>query len=73
VPHSHLLTTFLSDAADEVDEHGFLKDIDVETVDDVVPSHEGKTRDIDHFFGAPYAKQSTNGSVKKYRDCETCQ
>ena len=73
MPYIQLLTTFSSDAADEVDENGFLKDIDVMTVDGVAPSHESKTQDIDHFFGVPYAKQSTNRSVKKYQDCETCQ
>ena len=73
MPYIQLLTTFISNAADKVDENGFLKDIDVVTVDDVAPLHESKTRDIDHFFGAPYAKQSTNGSIKKYRDYETCQ
>ena len=70
---SGLLTIFISDVADEVDENGFLKDIDVEIIDDVAPSRDNKTRDLDHFFGAPYVKQNTNGSVKKYRDCQTCQ
>ena len=63
----------MSDAADEVNKDGFLKDIDVEIIDDVAPAHERKSRDIDHFFGVPYTKQGTNGSEKKYQDCTTCQ
>ena len=46
----------ISDAANQVDEDGFLKDIDVKAVDDVAPAHERKFQDIDHFFGTPYAK-----------------
>jgi hypothetical protein len=54
-----------------VDVDGFLKDVDVQSVDNNQPSREDKRRDVDNFFSAP-ALRETNGKLKKYRTCKLC-
>ena len=54
----------------EVDDKGFLMDVDVQTIDEDAPSCEDKRRDVDHFFKSPVEK-SVNGKVK-YCTCKLC-
>jgi len=39
--------------AKEVDDEGFLMDVDIQTIDEDPPSREDKRRDVDHFFQVP--------------------
>jgi hypothetical protein len=55
----------------EVDDEGFLMDVDVQKIDEDIPSREDKRRDVDHFFKSPVEK-SINGKVKKYCICKLC-
>jgi hypothetical protein len=55
----------------EVDDEGFLMDVDVQTIDEDPPSREDKRRDVDHFFKSPVEK-SVNGKVKRYCICKLC-
>jgi hypothetical protein len=55
----------------EVDDEGLLMDVDVQPIEEDVPSREDKRRDIDHFFQSPVEK-SVNGKVKKYCICKLC-
>ena len=55
----------------EVDNEGFLMDVNIQTIDEDVPSREDKRRDVDHFFKSPVEK-SVNGKVKKYCICKLC-
>ena len=48
-----------------------MKDVDVQPIEEDVPSREDKRRDIDHFFQSPIEK-SVNGKVKKYCICKLC-
>jgi hypothetical protein len=50
---------------------GFLKDVDVQSVDDNRLSCEDKRRDVDHFFFAPVVTE-IKGKLKKYRTCKIC-
>lgn len=54
-----------------VDEDGVLVDVDV-SIADPGSSREGKTADIDNFFGAAFEHTGANGKVKKYRKCNIC-
>ena len=55
----------------EVDDEGLLMDVDVQPIEEDVPSCEDKRCDIDHFFQSPVEK-SVNGKVKKYCICKLC-
>ena len=55
----------------EVDDEGFLMDVDVQAIDEDPPSREDKRRDVDYFFKSPVEK-SVNGKVKKYCICKLC-
>jgi hypothetical protein len=54
-----------------VDEDGVLVDVDV-SIADPGSSREGKTADIDNFFGAAFEHTGANGKVKKHRKCNIC-
>jgi hypothetical protein len=54
-----------------VDEDGVLVDVNV-SIADPGSSHEGKTADIDNFFGAAFKHTGANGKVKKHRKCNIC-
>jgi hypothetical protein len=54
-----------------VDGDGVLIDIDVSILDPG-SSREGKTADIDTFFGATFEQTGANGKVKKHRKCSVC-
>ncbi|KAG1818514.1 uncharacterized protein BJ212DRAFT_1479522 [Suillus subaureus] len=54
-----------------VDEDGVLVDVDV-SIADPGSSQEGKTADIDNFFGAAFKHTGANGKVKKHRKCNIC-
>ena len=57
---------------DQVDEAGFLKDIDIIDVPDgpdtEKPQYEDRIRDINTFFTTPFQKEAG----KKYRNCNEC-
>jgi hypothetical protein len=55
-----------------LDEDGILVDIDVQSVGDSGSTREGKTVDIDQFFGNPYDCTGASGKVKKHRKCKIC-
>ena len=55
----------------EVDDEGFLMDVDVQQIDEDVPSREDKRRDVDNFFQPPVEK-TVNGKTKKYCICKLC-
>jgi hypothetical protein len=56
----------------EVDDEGFLMDVDVQTIDEDPPSREDKRCDVDHFFKSPVEKKDAKGMVKKYCTCKLC-
>jgi hypothetical protein len=55
-----------------LDKDGILVDIDVQSVADSGSTREGRTADIDQFFGNPYDCAGANGKVKKHRKCKIC-
>ncbi|KIL63845.1 hypothetical protein M378DRAFT_11915, partial [Amanita muscaria Koide BX008] len=59
-------------SVDQVDDAGFLKDIDIIDVDDEAgaerPRLKDRIRDINSFFTTPFQKEPG----KKYRNCEEC-
>jgi hypothetical protein len=55
----------------ELDEEGFLKDLNVQSPKDATPTREDKRRDVDMFFHPPVDK-SINGTTKKYCVCKVC-
>lgn len=57
---------------EDVDEDGILADVDVQPITDPGPLREDKTRDLDRFFGKPFERTGTNGTVKKHRKCTVC-
>jgi hypothetical protein len=60
-------------AQEDVDEDGILADIDVQPIiNESGSTREDKTRDIDQFFGKPFERTGTNGTVKKHRKCKVC-
>ncbi|KAG1906236.1 uncharacterized protein F5891DRAFT_975664 [Suillus fuscotomentosus] len=54
-----------------VDGDGVFIDIDV-SIADPGSSREGKTADINTFFGATFEQTGANGKVKKHRKCSVC-
>ena len=54
-----------------VDADGLLMDVDVQAIDDSLPTREDKRQDVDHFFGIAVVKD-VNGKSKKYRACKLC-
>jgi hypothetical protein len=54
-----------------VDGDGVLLDVNV-SLADPGSSREGKTADIDAFFGAVFEQMGANGKVKKHRKCNVC-
>ena len=79
--HWHVLIniTFFPDKVDRatlgnpvtVDADGLLMDVDVQAIDDNLPTCEDKWQDVDHFFRIAVAKD-VNGKSKKYRACKLC-
>jgi hypothetical protein len=65
-------STATSAKPEVLDKDGILIDIDVQSVGDSGSTHEGKTVDIDQFFGNPYKCTGANGKVKKHRKCKIC-
>jgi hypothetical protein len=57
---------------DLVDNDGILIDVDVQPITDTAPTHEGKTADLDAFFGVMFDHAGTNAKVKKHRKCKIC-
>lgn len=56
---------------DPVDQEGFLKDIDVQSIDhDTFTPAGQKTRDVDHFF-SPTARMGADNGER--RQCRTCK
>ena len=54
-----------------VDEDGLLINVDVQAIDDNLPTHEDKRQDVDNFFRNAVVKD-VNGKSKKYRACKIC-
>jgi len=54
-----------------VDADGVVIDVDV-SITDPGSSREGKTADIDAFFGAVFEQAGANGKVKKHRRSNVC-
>ena len=57
---------------DEVDENGFLKDIDVQEIKEPRPKTSDKCRDIEQFFGSVVKQTGPDGTSKGYRKCNLC-
>ncbi|KAG2067464.1 hypothetical protein BDR04DRAFT_1120451 [Suillus decipiens] len=57
---------------DLVDNDGILIDVDIQPIADTAPTREGKTANLDAFFGAMFDHAGTNGKVKKHRKCKIC-
>jgi hypothetical protein len=54
------------------DADGLLVDVDVQSIDDSVPSMcEDKQQDVDNFFHATIV-QEIKGKLKKYCTCKLC-
>jgi hypothetical protein len=51
---------------------GIPVDVDVQSIVELEPTREGRTADIDRFFGDTFDHTGTNGRVKKHRKCKTC-
>jgi len=63
----------ISSEPEPVDEDGILVDVEVQSIDnDSVSTREGKTADIEQFFGSAYEYAGANGKVKKHRKCKIC-
>ena len=58
--------------SDEVDDNGFLKDINVPAVQTPEPSKKERVMDVDAFFNASYMKVGAAGTPKPHRDCKLC-
>ena len=56
--------------SEAVDVDGIPIDVDVQSIVELTP--EGKTADVDEFYGAPFDHTGTNGKVKKHRKCKVC-
>ena len=54
-----------------VDADGLLIDVDVQAIDDNMPTREDKRQDVDNFFCIAVVKD-VNGKSKKYRACKLC-
>ena len=57
---------------EEVDNDGFLKDIDVPAVETPAPSKKDRVMDVDAFFDAAYTKIGASCTPKPHRDCKLC-
>ena len=55
-----------------VDTAGIPIDVDVQSIVDTRLTCEGKTADINEFFGTVFEQAGTNGKVKKHRKCKIC-
>lgn len=55
----------------DIDDEGLLADIEVQPIDDIVPTREDKRRDINEFFKLPVSKV-VDGKEKKYCSCKRC-
>ena len=64
--------TAIPEESEAVDIDGILVDIDVQSVAGLVSTREGKTADLDKFYGAAFNHVGTNGKVKKHRKCKVC-
>ena len=64
--------TAIPEELEAVDIDGILIDIDVQSVAGSVSTHEGKTADLDEFYGAAFNHVGMNGKVKKHRKCKVC-
>jgi hypothetical protein len=62
----------MSSELELVNTDGILADIDVQSIAKSGSAHEGRTADIDRFFGAPYDHQGANGKITKHRKCKIC-
>lgn len=54
----------------EVNDEGFLKDVDVQVIEKE-PTREDRRNDIDYHFREPVLR-SVNGKMKKYCSCKLC-
>ena len=54
-----------------VDADGLLMDVDVQAINDNLPTCKDKQQDVDHFFCIAVAKD-VNGKSKKYCACKLC-
>ncbi|KAG1825069.1 hypothetical protein EV424DRAFT_1537953 [Suillus variegatus] len=59
--HTLIQSRHVEAQSDDIDTDGIPIDIDVQSIVDVSPTCEGKTADIDHFFGLVFKKTGTNG------------
>jgi len=59
-------------SSEAVDDDGIPIDVDVQSIAESGSTREGKTADIDEFFGDAYECTGTNGQVKKHRKCKIC-
>ena len=54
-----------------VDADSLLMDVDIQSIEDNLPTCEDKTQDIDQFFHTAIMKD-VNGTSKKYCACKLC-
>jgi len=64
--------TAIPEESEAVDIDGILIDIDVQSIPGSVSTREGKTTDIDEFYGAAFIHAGMNGKVRKHRKCKVC-
>ncbi|KAG1823969.1 uncharacterized protein BJ212DRAFT_1574426 [Suillus subaureus] len=57
---------------DLIDNDGIPIDVHVQPITDTAPTCEGKTADLNAFFGAMFNHMGTNGKVKKHQKCKIC-
>ena len=55
-----------------VDEDSILLNVEVQSVDDFVPTKEGRMADIDQFFGEAFDHAGANKKVKRHWKCKIC-
>jgi hypothetical protein len=62
--------TAIPAVSEALDVDGIPVDVDVQSIMELTP--DGKTADVDEFYGAPFDHMGTNGKVKKHRKCKVC-
>ena len=56
----------MSGDPEAIDADGILLDVEVQSVDDPVPTREGRMADIDQFFGEAFDHAGANKKVKRH-------
>lgn len=61
-----------ADIDKDIDKDGIPIDVDVQSIFDASLTCEGRTADIEQFFGPAFEQTGANGKVKKHRKCKSC-